>query len=192
MKMIGSKFIETERLMLRSTEEQDLRVLFDILSIPEVNRYYLTSKIGKTFEDDYIWQMKKLKRAKDLDVFQWSIILKETGECIGQISVQEKENFPLEIRDIGWFINPREQRKGYSYEAALNIVDYMFTKVGIEAIETSCAICNPASFKLMEKLGFKRRGNHVIKNKYTFIEHLVECYEYGITSDEYFLKYGKK
>lgn len=183
MKMLGSKIIETERLILRPTEENDLKILFDILLIPEVNRYYLTSKIGRTFEEDYPWQMKKLERAKNNDVFQWSIIKKEDNSCIGQISVQEKENSPLYIRDIGWFINPKEQRMGYAFEAAKNVIDYMFNDVEIEAIETSSAVCNPASFGLMEKLGFKRSGEKPHKAKYTFVEELVDCYSYGITKE---------
>ena len=185
MNMLGSKVIETERLILRPTEERDLRVLYDILIIPEVNKYYLTCKIGKTFEDDYIWQVKKLERAKNNDVFQWSIIKKDEDKCIGQISVQEKEDNPVNIRDIGWFIDPKEQRKGYAFEAAKNVIDYMFNEVGIDAIETSSAVCNPASYGLMDKLGFKKRGEETHKQKYTFIEELIDCYSYGITKEEY-------
>jgi ribosomal-protein-alanine N-acetyltransferase len=162
MEMLGSKIIETNRLILRPTAESDLRILFNILLIPEVNRYYLACKIGKTFEEELPWQMKKLERANNKDIFQWSIIKKEDKKCIGQISVQEKENSPLDIRDIGWFIDPNEQRKGYAYEAASNVLDYMFNKVNIKAIETSAAVCNPASFYLMEKLGFKKRTLQVL------------------------------
>ena len=185
MKMLGSKMIETERLILRPTEEQDLKIIFDILSIPEVNKYYLTSKLGKNFEEELPWQMKKLNKAKNEDVFQWSITKKEDNECIGQISVQDGEHSSLEVRDIGWFINPKEQRKGYAFESAKNVIDYMFKDVEIGAIETSSAICNPASYALMEKLGFKKRGNEIKKQKYTFVEDLVDCYLYGITKDEY-------
>lgn len=186
--MLGSKTIETERLILRPTEESDLEVLFNILLIPEVNKYYLTCKIGKTFEEDYIWQMKKLEKAKNKDVFQWSIIKKEDNSCIGQISVQEKENNSTNIRDIGWFIDPNNQRKGYAFEAGNNVINYMFNEVDIKAIETSCAVCNPASFCLMEKLGFIKRGSKTHKQKYTFVEELVDCYSYGITKEEYLNK----
>lgn len=186
MKMLGSKTIETERLILRPTEERDLRVLFDILIIPEVNKYYLTSKMSRTFEEDFPWQMKKLEKANDKDVFQWSIIKKEDGKCIGQISVQEKNGYSIEVRDIGWFIDPQEQRKGYAYDAAKNVMAYMFNEVEIEAIETSSATCNPASYGLMEKLGFKRRSDKTTKHKYTFLEELIDCYPYGITKEEYF------
>ncbi|MDD3341001.1 MAG: GNAT family protein [Bacilli bacterium] len=185
MNFIGSKIIETERLILRPTEKKDLKILFDILLIPEVNKYYLTTKIGKSFEEDHKWQLKKLQRAHNQDVFQWSIVKKEDNRCIGQISVQEKQDSPVEIRDIGWFIDLNEQRKGYAYEAASKIIDFMFNEVRIEAIETSSAICNPASFGFMEKLGFYKRGNMTHKQKYTFMKELVDCYSYGITEKEY-------
>jgi RimJ/RimL family protein N-acetyltransferase len=64
----------------------------------------------------------------------------------------------------------------------------MFNKVNIKAIETSAAVCNPASFYLMEKLGFKKRSNETHKQKYTFVEELVDCYNYGITKEEYINK----
>ncbi len=188
MKKLGSRKIETSRLILRSTEEADLRTVFNILLIPEVNKYYLTCKMGKTFEEDYHWQMKKLARAKNSDVFQWSIIKKEDNKCIGQISILEKADYPIEIRDIGWFIDPSDQKNGYAYEAARSIINYMFDEVGIKAIETSSAICNSSSFRLMEKLGFKKRSEQLHKQKYTFVEDFIDCYSYGITKEEYLKK----
>jgi Acetyltransferases, including N-acetylases of ribosomal proteins len=186
MNLIGSKVIETNRLILRATEEQDLEILFNILKIPEVNKYYLTSKIGESFEEEFPWQMKKLKRAKDKDVFQWSIVIKDNNKCIGQISVQESKDNPSDIRDIGWFIDPSEQRKGYAFEAAENVIKYMFNDVEIKGIITSSAVHNPASFKLMEKLGFIRKNEETIKHKYTFIDEEVDCYQYELMHDKYF------
>ena len=46
MNFTGSKKIETDRLLLRPTEEKDLKTLWEILCIPEVNKYYLTSKLN--------------------------------------------------------------------------------------------------------------------------------------------------
>ena len=81
------------------------------------------------------------------------------------------------IRDIGWFISKNNQRKGYAYEAASKVLNYMFKEVEINKIETSVAMINPASWHLMEKLGFKRlETTH--KNKYYFVEEPVESYEY--------------
>lgn len=183
MNFIGSKKMETERLILRPTIETDLKTLWQILCISEVNRYYLTCKLSFNWENEEEFQYKKLKHAKDENVFQWSIVLKENNECIGQISVQENgEN--KAIRDIGWFINPKYQRKGYAYETAKKILDYMFNEVEIKSIETGAAICNPASWKLMEKLGFKRIEDKHLNICYTFGGDQ-ELYSYVMTDEDY-------
>ena len=183
MNLLGSKTIETERLLLRKTEEQDLKKLWKILLDRDISRYYLTCKINDNWEDEKKWQYKKLEKASNPGVFCWTIILKDNNEVIGQISVQEN-GADKSIRDVGWFISKKNQRKGYAYEAASTILNYMFNEVEINKIETSAAIINPASWKLMEKLGFKRlETTH--KNKYYFVEEKLDSYEYELTKEEY-------
>ena len=41
MKLIGIKTIETERLILRSSKMEEQKRLWEILMIPEVNKWYL-------------------------------------------------------------------------------------------------------------------------------------------------------
>ena len=189
MNFIGSKVMETESLLLRPTQEEDLKTLWEILCIPDVNKYYLTTKMSLDWEEEKVWQYKKLERAHYPDTFQWSIILKENNECIGQISVHEAsledgKIKDVSIRGIGWFINPKHQRKGLAAECASEILKYMFEEAGIHEIKTGAAIKNIASWKLMEKLGFQRR-NHNYQMKYTFLEEPEELYSYGMTREEY-------
>lgn len=122
--------------------------------------------------------------------------LKETNKCIGQINAHnsEKEKYGVldqSIMSVGWFLDPAYQGKGYATEAALAMIDYMFKKVGISEIRTSAAICNPASWKLMERLGFTRDSYKTYFNTYTFVDEPVECYLYGMTKEEY-IKFNNK
>lgn len=64
------------------------------------------------------------------------------------------------------------------------MIDYMFNEVCIDKIETSAAIENPASWKIMEKFGF-RRLNKTKLIKYTIQTKKTECYCYEITKEEY-------
>ena len=50
MNQLGSKTLETDRLILHKTEEQDLKELWNILLLEEVSKYYLTSKINEDWE----------------------------------------------------------------------------------------------------------------------------------------------
>ena len=179
MNYLGSKTLETKRLILHKTEERDLKELWTILCIDEVNKYYLTAKLNYDWELEKKWQYKKLENASNKDIFTWTIEIKDTHEIIGQISVQPKENEEENIRDIGWFVEPTHQRKGYAYEAAVEVLKYMFLEVEISKIITSSAIINPSSWHLMEKLGFKKIDK-TIMIKYTFVEEEIENQVYEL------------
>ena len=193
MKFLGSKTIETERLILKPQTMEEQKRLWEILMIPEVNRLYLS--IPRKFKDKLSdWEkqepfyQKDMEHANDLNVFRWSLFLKKTGECIGRYSSQDGpfEDKP-EIRDVGWYIDPKYNGKGYGTEAAKAMIDYMFKEVEIDEIRTSAAIINPASWKIMEKLGFKR----IPETKwvdYTFMDEPVEDYQYILTKEMYFNK----
>ncbi len=182
MNLIGSKKIETERLILRPTEEQDLKTLWKIILIPEIREKYLICKINEDWEKEKKWQYKKLEQSLNDDTFMWSIVLKETNECIGQISVQENGEDKT-IRDLGWFIDPKHQGKGLATEAATTIIKYMFEEVCINGIETGAAVSNPTSWKILVKLGFVNREEyHTCNYPYGGIE---ECCCYGMTAEEY-------
>ena len=140
--------------------------------IPDVNRYYLTvpKKFAEKLKD---WNKQEeyykedMKHANDLDVFRWSVFLKETGECIGRVTCHEAHdeddniNDP-EIRGVGWYIDPKFHGKGYGTEAARAMIDFMFNEVGIKEIRTGAAIDNPASWKRMERIGFEKTNNFVV------------------------------
>lgn len=190
MNYIGSKTLETERLVLKKSGVEEQKRLWEILCIPEVHRYYLTCKFGFDWEGQRPYFEKKAENSGDPSIFQWSIFIKDNNKCIGQISVQSGHSEdPLvtddAIRGIGWFIDPEEQGKGYATEAATKVLDYMFNEVEIDEIRTGAAVVNPASYRLMEKIGFRRRGDKLHKTKYTFVEEKVDSYSYGLTKEEY-------
>lgn len=186
MKYIGSKVLETDHLILRPTCEDDLKVLWTILLDERVSRYYLVSKINEDWEIEKKWQYSKLSHALDKNVFQWSIVLKDTNKCIGQISCQNIINYPDDVRDVGWFLDYNYQGLGFGSEAAKKMLDYMFKEVLIRKVETSAAMINVPSWKIMEKLGFHRTAE-IKKVKYTMLSFDVDCYCYEI-SMEYYIK----
>jgi len=74
--------LETERLLLHKTEEKDLKVLWEILCIENVSKYYLTTKINYNWEDEKKRQYKKLAEAENPDIFRWTIELKDSNNVI--------------------------------------------------------------------------------------------------------------
>ena len=185
MNLLWSKTLETDRLLLHKTEEKDLKKLWEILCIEDVSKYYLTTKINYNWEEEKKWQYKKLEESTNPDIFRWTVELKNSNEIIGQISMpEESDSNSIEIRDIGWFIDPKFQKKWYAYEAALKILKYMFMEVGIKSVKTVAVIDNPSSWRLMEKLWFKRL-NWTQFVKYTLIKDGVETYKYELTKEDF-------
>ena len=195
MKYLGSRTIETERLILKAQTMKEQQFLWCLLMNPDVNRYYLTvpKKFSEKLKD---WRKQEeyykndMEHSNDLDVFRWSVFLKETGQCIGRVSChpasdENSEVIDLSIRGVGWFIDPNYKGEGYGYEAAQAMMNYMFVECEIDEIKTGAAIQNPASWKIMEKFGFTRLDNTKMV-EYTYVDEPVEVYQYYLTRQKYF------
>ncbi len=198
MNLIGSKTIETERLVLRSSKMEEQKRLWEILMIPEVNKWYLVG--AKKYANDkehWTWEKQekfykfKVDRADNNDVFTWSVFLKpeytNSGyeEVIGQVSAQEKGE-DITIRDVGWYIDPNYQGHGYATEAAKAMIDYMFKEVEINGISSGAVKDNMASCKIFEKLGFSKTGEVREESPYTFYDGILTFSKYGLTKECYF------
>ena len=188
MKDIKVRDLETKRLLIKVPTNKEQYDLWNILRDEKVNRYYFPTpkrifeeynldktkyedlqKARKLFLKEFNdWEIQKqffekkmsgIESEDNSQKYTWSIFLKN-GEVIGQITVQPKSDYPdnPEIRNIGWFINPKYQGMGYCTEAAREVLRFMFEEVEIEKILCSAAIINVGSWRVMEKLGFERVG----------------------------------
>ncbi len=201
MKYLGSKTIETERLILKAQTMNEQKYLWSVLMLPDVNRYYLT--VPKKYAEKLLdWNKQEeyykadAEHANDLDIFRWSVFIKETGECIGRVSCHEAncEDDSIDnpnIRGVGWYIDPAYKGNGYGTEAATAMMDYMFNECDIDEIRTGAAIVNPASWVIMEKFGFVRAAETKLI-EYTYVDEPVEDYQYYLTKEMYFNKKNQK
>ena len=76
MNLIGSKTIETKRLVLRSSKMEEQKRLYDVLMIPEVNKWYLTSgkkhannKEHWTWDNQYRFYKSKIDTNNQIEKF---------------------------------------------------------------------------------------------------------------------------
>ncbi len=191
MNLIGSKKIETERLILKPSSMEEQKRLWEILMNPDVNRYYLTSGKKHANEPDYwTWEnqlkfyQSKVDNALNPDVFCWSVFLKEKGDAIGQVSAQESGK-ELDIRDVGWFMDPDYQGCGYATEAARAMIDYMFNVADIKKIESGAAKVNNASCNIFKKLGFSYVKDEEHPSPYTFYDGDLVFSYYDLTKEDY-------
>ena len=200
MKKVIPRELHTERLDIKIPTYEEQYDLWNIQKQEKVNIYYQsTPGRFKTRREYQValqdwgaqkkWYYLKVDNLdKDSDMYTWSIFLKEKNIPIGQITVQPNENYDdLDIRNIGWYIDPKYQGQGFAYEAALEVLKFMFNEVEISRIETHAVTVNTASWKLMEKLGFKRTG--LVKATYKDMdENDIYKYSYLLTKDMFLKK----
>ena len=198
MNLLGSKTIETERLLLKSSKMAEQKRLCEILMIPSVNKWYLVGAKKHagdpthwTWETQERFYESKVAKADNKDTFVWSVFLKgeytSSGqeEVIGQVSAQRREE-DITIRDVGWYIDPNYQKKGYATEEAKAMIDYMFKDVEINSIFSEAVKDIEASCKIFEKLGFNKIREETKKSPYTFYDGLLTFSIYELTKEKYF------
>lgn len=143
---------ETTRLLVRKF------TLSDTLDLHE----YLSDPVTYLFEPG---QPVSLEEAQELVVQRsagenfLAVVLKQTGKLIGHLYIEQVS--PMECRtwELGYIFNPRYQRQGYASEAAAALVVYIFANTHAHRIMARCDPRNPASWKLLEKIGFVREGH---------------------------------
>jgi RimJ/RimL family protein N-acetyltransferase len=65
----------------------------------------------------------------------------------------------LTLVDVWYVLGEKTERgKGYGREAVGLLVDYLFHDLGMARVGATCDTANAPSYKLLERLGFRREG----------------------------------
>ena len=88
MKNIGTKTLETERLILRKTIDGDAEPMFrNWANDPRVTKYLTWQPYESVQQLHDSYHQYLLKNGDNKQFFDWKIVLKELGEPIGSIGV---------------------------------------------------------------------------------------------------------
>ena len=158
MRHLGTKLLETERLVLRQFRIEDADAMFNNWANDPVVTKYLMWPYHKDVEtsrrvlDDWTRQYSKV------DYYQWAIVLREIGdEPIGSIAVVHKDD-DIEMVHIGYCIGKRWWNQGITSEALTALIKFFFEEVKLNRIEARHDPRNPNSGKVMMKCGLKYEG----------------------------------
>lgn len=157
MNLLGTKTLESERLILRKFVIDDAEDMFNNwASDDEVTKYltwptHASIDVTKFVLNDWIANYEKN------DFFNWAIELKETGKVIGNISVVRINENVLSA-DIGYCMSRPLWGNGIMPEALKTVLDFLFNEVEFNRIVACHDIANPKSGRVMEKVGMKYEG----------------------------------
>lgn len=157
MNHCGAKTIETDRLLLRKLSVNDAEAMFrNWASDPEVTKFltwppHKSAEITKSLLEDWSKEYEKD------NYYQWGIELKAIGEVIGTISVVGLKE-EIDMVHIGYCIGQAWWHQGVMTEALGAIIDFFFTEVRCNRIESRHDVNNPHSGEVMKKCGMKLEG----------------------------------
>ena len=173
----------TDRLIIREYKKTDIEPYLHVVRQPEI--YATTYGIPRSYSKLRAkWWFKTIKQNRIYNfAYEYAVVLKETGNYIGNvglINISTEHN----KADISYFIDRDYMNKGYATEAAVEMLKFGFSILGYNKISGICMSKNPASRRVMEKLGMTYEGtlrSDLLKDGiYYDIDRL------SILKDEYF------
>lgn len=147
---MSHKQLETKRLILRNLIPDDYMEAFKWCGDPRVNKYMIYP-LYKNADDVKAW-IETLK-PDNPNTYDYGFVLKETGELIGSGGMYYHPE--MDVWSVGYNLRYDMWNRGFTTEAIRAIIDYVCSKCEVKAIEAEHAIDNPASGRVMEKLGLK-------------------------------------
>lgn len=184
MKNSGTKTLETKRLILRKTKEEDSEQMFKNWANDERVTHFLTWAPYESEDQLRTTYHKFLMDNRDKpDTYQWKIELKELGEIIGSIDVINlKED--IESAEIGYCIGYNWWHKGIMTEAFSEVIRYLFEEVGLNRIEATHDLRNPHSGEVMKKCGLIYEGTSRQAGKN--MQGICDVVRYAVLKEDYF------
>ncbi|MGN0638149.1 MAG: GNAT family N-acetyltransferase [Huintestinicola sp.] len=179
---IGTQTIETDRLILRRFDFSDNEAMLKNWIADEKIQSMYSEPVYSTMEEVDGLLQKYIGSYEKSDYYRWAVILKNSGECIGQIAyflVDSKNHFA----EIEYCIGSEFQRKGYATEAAKAVIAYGFDRINLHKVQICTKTINKASQRVIEKCGFTYEGT--LRDYFYMNGEYVGRHYYSMLREEY-------
>ena len=123
--------LQTPRLFLREMTQDDL---------PALCRTLQDEKAMYAYEHAFSGRKRRLGSTASLDRYRrdgfglWAVILKETGQMIGQCGITWQDAGGAQVPEIGYLLERAYWHRGYATEAAAACREYAFHTLGISRV----------------------------------------------------------
>lgn len=182
--------LHTPRLLLRPYRTDDGNAVHQVIRRKEI--FATTYAIPRNYPRSRVdWWFAMLdNQRRNGTGCEYGVFCNRTGRYIGNcglINIQRGQGAAEQrffSAAISYFIDPDLWGKGYATESAAAVLDLAFGQLHMHRITGRCMSINPASRRVMEKLGMRYEGtgrDELCKDGvYYDVDHL------SILQDEYF------
>jgi RimJ/RimL family protein N-acetyltransferase len=149
--------LETARLLLRALGADDAPALSRICDDPHFARAVSGVELPYTPEKALRFIEATAAAAREGRGAVFAIVLKETGEVIGNTGVWDLRR-QHRRGSLGLLIAREQWGKRLAAEALRALIDYAFTGLHLNRLDAYCFAWNFRSLRLIERCGLKREG----------------------------------
>ena len=144
--------LETERLILRETTEQDFDALYLVLADAAVMKFY-----PHDFDEARVkrWIKRDKERYDTFGFGLWAVCLKSTEELIGNCGLVMEQINGLIKPEIAYHIRGNMQGKGYAKEAAIAVRNWTFQNTPFQTVYSCMNVKNIPSYHTALSWGCK-------------------------------------
>ncbi len=151
LREICTPVLETERLILRAPRLGDTKAVVKLANDRRIaeNTARIPHPYGLADAKEFIATVHQAGS----EVVFLTTLADET--VIGACGIAQPEG---QNPEIGYWLGARFWGKGYATEAVRAAIDYAFTNLEHDALQSSARVTNPASRRVLEKCGFQWTG----------------------------------
>lgn len=181
MSPIRQQDLLTARLRLRPFEATDTDAVRALANDVELARN--TLNLPHPYEVDHArdWIASHPGQLEREEAVTFAVTLREGGALVGAVGlILELEN---ERAELGYWIGREQWGRGYATEAAGAVVGWGFEALGLHRIYASHFPRNPASGRVLRKLGMRHEGR--LREHIKKWGEFVDLERFGILRREY-------
>ena len=145
--------LQTQRLILREMNEEDYSALYAVLGDSDIMSHY-----PYTFDEQRVrnWIKRNTERYAVFGFGLWAVVLRETGEMIGDCGLTMQFINGQIKPEIGYHIRKDCQRRGYAREAAAMCRDWAFENTPFNVLYSYMKSTNMPSYSTAASIGMKQ------------------------------------
>lgn len=169
--------LETDRLLLRNVNNEDVDFIFRLFSDERVCEFLYDEELFVS-RNDAIEFVEWNKDPEEKGFNRWVLVKKGTKpEQIGTCGYDYWDRVN-NIAEIGYDLWYEYWGQGYMKEALISAIESGFNHMNLNRINAYVALDNVNSIKLLEKLGFVNEG--VYRDKHLFRGNYYDHYSFSL------------
>ena len=175
-----NRTLTTKRLILRLFQKSDAAIVAKLCN--NYNIYKNTLYLPYPYSDDdaLAWIERHLENFEEDKAYEFAITDKASGDLFGAIELSNNKKF--QNGELAYWVGEEYWGNGYATEAARAILEFAFHEKQFHKVFARYFSINPASGKVLEKIGMQKEGvllDHVKKDK-----RFEDLIYYGIIKSE--------